>query len=196
MCLTSLTPHNIPVRELFWISPVPRCGKWHLRSVTWLGPGKSKCRTGIWNQVWLYELEEFSKMMTKIKCVLLNGLHIGWPRSNWVVIVRLGAWVCYQDISVLQRTDASHCVCMEVSVGARWLEKTLWTTPGPNIPNVVPDFPRSNPASKEWKALEWWCPGNWVTVMLILGSTLCWLFDFRQGTYSPGNLLFSSVKWG
>ena len=47
MCLTS---HNIPVRELFWIAPVPRCGKWVLGSVTWLGPGKSKGRTGIWNQ--------------------------------------------------------------------------------------------------------------------------------------------------
>lgn len=41
-------------------------------------------------------------------------------------------------------TDAVTVCAAEVSMGARWLEKTLWTTPGPNIPNVVPDFPRSN----------------------------------------------------
>lgn len=92
-------------------------------------------------------------MTAKIKCVLLNGLHIGWPRSNWVVIVRLGAYTIKASRHCKQQMP-SHCVCMEVSAGARRLEKPLWTTPGPNIPNVVPDFPRSNPASKEWKALE------------------------------------------
>lgn len=108
MCLTS---HNIPVRELFWIAPVPRCGKWVLGSVTWLGPGKSKGRTGIWNQVWLYELEEFSKMTAKIKCVLLNGLHIGLPRSNWAVIVRFGGLgILSRHLSVAKGRCKSLCV--------------------------------------------------------------------------------------
>lgn len=57
-------------------------------------------------------------MTAKIKCVLLNGLHIGLPRSNRAVIVRFGGLgILSRHLSVAKSLRVHGSVCGYQMVG-------------------------------------------------------------------------------